>query len=115
MQLLSILLSNAAKHSPLNSQVDVVVENLENSLVIMVRDCGEGIPSELQEKVFDLYSRIRCLRSDHPESTGFGLCIAKSIVDKHKGNITVVSEQGKGTTITVRLPIPQQNIAVLNL
>jgi len=115
VQLLSILITNAAKHSPLNADIDLIVELVDGSLQITVKDRGEGIPVERQNNLFDLYQRIKYFHSVHPESTGLGLCIAKSIVDRHKGSISLVSQTGKGTTVTIRLPVPQQNVAVLNL
>lgn len=115
VQMFSILMSNAAKHSPMGADIHISAEVIEGSLVIMVRDNGEGIPADVQPKLFDLYARARYLKSDHPESTGLGLCVARSIVERHKGTIDLHSEEGKGTTIYVRLPVPQQNVAVLNL
>jgi len=113
VQLMSILISNAVKHSSMNSIVDICAETIDDELFITVRDQGEGIPAELHNKLFDLYARTQYFRSDHPESTGLGLCIVKSIVDRHRGSILIDSTQGEGTTVSVRLPIPQQNITVL--
>jgi two-component system sensor histidine kinase VicK len=80
-----------------------------------VTDNGDGIPEEMQPALFDLYARTKYFKSQHPESTGLGLCVAKSIVERHKGTIDFESQEDKGTTIYVRLPVPQQNVAVLNL
>ena len=115
VQLFSILMSNAAKHSAMGAEIQISAEVIDNSLVIMVKDNGEGIPMDMQPKLFDLYARTKYFKSDHPESTGLGLCVAKSIVERHKGTIDFESQEGKGTTIYVRLPVPQQNVAVLNL
>ncbi|MGD8570873.1 MAG: GAF domain-containing protein [Gammaproteobacteria bacterium] len=115
IQLFSILLSNAAKHSPMGAEVHIGAAVVDNSLVITVTDNGEGIPEEMQPALFDLYARTKYFKSQHPESTGLGLCVAKSIVERHKGTIDFESQEDKGTTIYVRLPVPQQNVAVLNL
>jgi len=115
IQLFSILTLNAAKHSPMESEIDITAEIVDGSLLLTVRDSGEGIPVDMQPTLFDLYSRTKYLHSDHPESTGLGLCVAKSIVDRHKGSINLKSQPGKGTTIYIQLPVPQQNVAVLNL
>jgi PAS domain S-box-containing protein len=115
IQLFSILMSNAAKHSPMGAKIQIIAELIDHSLVIMVRDNGEGIPVDMQPTLFDLYARTKYFKSHHPESTGLGLCVAKSIIERHKGSIDFESEEGKGTTIYVRLPVPQQNVAVLNL
>lgn len=115
IQLFGILMSNAAKHSPMGAEIQIIAELIDHTLVIMVRDNGEGIPVDMQPTLFDLYARTKYFKSHHPESTGLGLCVARSIVERHKGNIDFESEEGKGTTIYVRLPVPQQNVAVLNL
>jgi len=113
IQLMSILISNAIKHSPVNSIVNIHIETIDDMLQLVVKDQGDGIPAELQNKIFDLYARTQYFRSNQPESTGLGLCIVKSIVDRHLGSVNIDSKQGDGTTVTVRLPIPQQNITVL--
>lgn len=115
MQLFSILALNAAKHSPMESEIDITAEVVDGSLLMTVKDYGEGIPVDQQSTLFDLYARTKYLHSDHPESTGLGLCVARSIVDRHKGRIELESQPGNGTTIYIRLPVPQQNVAVLNL
>jgi PAS domain S-box-containing protein len=114
-QLFGILISNAAKHSRLGGNIELIAELVDGALQVVVKDFGEGIPAEMQTNLFDLYARTKYFHAEHPESTGLGLCIAKSIVDRHKGTITVQSQSGHGTTIYVRLPVPQQNVAVLNL
>ena len=115
IQLFSILTLNAAKHSPMESEIDITAELVDGLLLIKVQDYGECIPVDMQSTLFDLYARTKYLHSDHPESTGLGLCVAKSIVDRHKGSIDLDSQPGVGTTIYIRLPVPQQNVAVLNL
>jgi len=115
LQLLNIVCLNAARHSPEQSVIEINVAVENNVLQISVKDNGEGIPEDIKSKIFDLYARTEYFRSDHPESTGLGLCVAKSIVDRHKGTIDVESKTGVGTTVYIRFPVPQQNVAVLNL
>lgn len=115
LQLLHILCLNAARHSVQGSTITINVSLDNGQLLMTVEDRGEGIPDEIKAKVFDLYARTEYFRSDHPESTGLGLCVAKSIVERHKGNIEIESQVGVGTTVSIRFPIPQQNIRVLNL
>ena len=115
LQLLHILCLNAAKHSVQGSTISINASIDDGQLLLTVEDRGEGIPDEVKAKVFDLYARTEYFRSDHPESTGLGLCVAKSIVERHAGNIEIDSQVGVGTTVSIRFPIPQQNIRVLNL
>jgi len=115
LQLLNIVCLNAARHSPEKSTIEIKATVKDNVLLISVKDHGEGIPDDIKSRVFDLYARTEYFRSDHPESTGLGLCVAKSIVDRHQGTIHIDSQKGVGTTVYIRFPVPQQNVAVLNL
>lgn len=115
LQLLNIVCLNAARHSPEQSTIEINATVEKNVLLIAIKDKGEGIPEDIKSNIFDLYERTEYFRSDHPESTGLGLCVAKSIVDRHKGTIDVESQVGAGTTVYIRFPVPQQNVAVLNL
>jgi PAS domain S-box-containing protein len=114
VQLFSILISNAAKHSPLGASIEISAELADGALLVVIKDYGEGIPVEMQPNLFNLYARTKYFHAEHPESTGLGLCIAKSIIDRHKGSIAFESQPGQGTAIYVRLPVPQQNVAVLS-
>ncbi|MCI0506351.1 MAG: GAF domain-containing protein [Gammaproteobacteria bacterium] len=114
VQLFSILISNAARHSPLGASVEITAGIVDGALQVVIKDYGEGIPIELHENLFNLYARTRYFHAEHPESTGLGLCIAKSIIDRHAGSISFESHPGKGTVLYVRLPVPQQNVAVLS-
>ena len=66
---------------------------------VTIQDKGKGIPREDLKRIFDPYfSRKR-------GGTGLGMSIAKRIIDRHHGHINVASEEGKGTTVTVSLPL----------
>ncbi|MBD3378005.1 PAS domain S-box protein [candidate division KSB1 bacterium] len=64
-------------------------------------DTGSGIPQDIQEKIFEPFFTTKA----EGQGTGLGLPIVKDIVEKHKGQIKILSEQGKGTTVTVSLPL----------
>ena len=115
LQLLKIVCLNAARHSAQGSVIDINASIDVGQLLVEIHDKGEGIPEDIKANVFNLYARTKYFHSDHPESTGLGLCVAKSIVDRHKGTIDIQSEVGAGTSVFIRFPIPQQNVAVLNL
>ncbi|NIV95189.1 hypothetical protein GWN42_20955, partial [candidate division KSB1 bacterium] len=68
--------------------------------VILVADTGRGMPSEIRDRLF-----TKAAISGKPGGTGLGCKIVKDVVDAHGGTITVDSEQGKGTTFTMELPI----------
>jgi len=101
------LLSNAIKYSPNGAQVRVsaseFTEDAERFLEIKVSDTGYGIkPNELPH-VFDRY--YRASDTSGTRGTGLGLAVVKSLVDAHKGKVTVESKLHEGTTFTVTLPL----------
>jgi two-component system NtrC family sensor kinase len=69
---------------------------------IAVRDDGAGIPPEILPKVFEPFVTTK----DQAHGTGLGLAVSRSIVERHGGKIALHSELGKGTTVTITLPVP---------
>jgi len=99
------LISNAAKYSNQGGTVELKYEKKGDRLVISVRDEGLGIPKDQQDKIFSKLFRANNAISSEIEGTGLGLYIVKYIIDSHKGKIWFESEEGKGTTFFVELPI----------
>jgi two-component system, OmpR family, sensor kinase len=99
-QILLILLDNALKHS--EGAIFLSVRQEQSQVMINVQDEGTGIPSDKLEHVFDRFYR----GDDHLLVTGvgLGLPIAKSLAEGQGGTITMKSELGKGSTVTVYLP-----------
>jgi signal transduction histidine kinase len=105
VELISILINNAVKYSPLKKEVSVTVKKDKNHAVIEVSDRGIGIADKDIPHIFDRFYRADTSRSKKQvDGFGLGLSIAKSIVDVHKGEIKIVSEIGKGSKFTVVLP-----------
>lgn len=103
----SNLVSNALQYTPRGGTVTIVVREADDRHVeVSVKDTGIGIPSEDLPNIFDRFYRASSVRSRHPEGTGLGLPIVKSIMDLHGGKVHVQSEFGKGTTATLRFPPP---------
>ncbi|MCI8425344.1 MAG: hypothetical protein HFJ72_06770, partial [Adlercreutzia sp.] len=73
--------------------------------VIRVADTGPGIPAAAQEKIFERFYRLDKSRSKETGGTGLGLAIVKHAALYHNGEVTLESEEGRGTTFTVRLPL----------
>jgi len=98
------LISNATKHSQ-HGAVCVRVEPKGSEVLIVVSDCGMGITPEAMALLFDRFSSLARHKRSRSEGTGLGLCITRALVELHGGRIDVTSEEGKGATFTVTLPL----------
>ena len=103
-QIAQNLVENALRHTPEAGSVEVTVRGDTDAVVIKVVDTGVGISEEDLPHVFDRHFVGR-QRSVHKEGTGLGLSIVKGLVDRMGGSVDAHSRSGKGTTITVRLPV----------
>jgi two-component system, chemotaxis family, CheB/CheR fusion protein len=113
-QVVANLLSNAASYSAPGGIVDLQVMTKGNSVVIRVRDEGEGIDPALQPKIFDLFVQSE-QKLDRPRGgLGVGLSLAKTIVQLHHGTIEVHSDGPEtGSEFTVRLPLVSPVVSTL--
>ncbi len=98
------LLNNAAKYSKGVAQIAVnaFLENKE--VVIVISDCGIGIPKEDQSRIFERFYTVNKAHSRKLGGSGLGLAITRTIIEKHRGKISLQSVLGEGTTFTIRLP-----------
>lgn len=103
-QVLVNLLSNALKYTPPGGIVVITAEGDEKSVQFSVKDNGQGINPEDLPFIFERFYRADKSRSRLTGGSGIGLTIAKTIVEAHKGTITVKSEPGGGTEFIVFLP-----------
>jgi signal transduction histidine kinase len=101
-QILASLLSNAVKFSPQGGIVRFDVVCQEGQAIFRIQDEGIGIPPEDREHLFESF--YRASNAGTIQGTGLGLAIAKKCVDLHRGQITVESEVGVGTTFMVTMP-----------
>jgi signal transduction histidine kinase len=106
-RLVSNLIINAIQYTPAGGKVLVNLERRERQVILSVSDTGIGIPAEAQTHVFDRFYRVNTDRSRHNGGSGLGLAIAKSIVEYHRGQISVRSEIDKYSTFMVTLPVAQ--------
>lgn len=93
------IVKNALEHSPVGGIVEISGEENEIYAEIVIRDQGAGISKEEQKKLFQRFYNGRTMRED---SAGIGLALAKEIVEKHNGSISVDSHEGRGTTFILR-------------
>ncbi len=129
VRLLTNLISNALRYTPSSGRVNVELARIEATnrvsglrssypqLQIKVSDTGIGIPAEALPRLFDRFYRVDPART-HPNKntktenttgSGLGLAIALAIVENHQGHIQVESTVGKGTNVTVTLPVSYKN------
>ncbi|MGG6296203.1 HAMP domain-containing sensor histidine kinase [Leptolyngbya sp. AN02str] len=101
--ILTNLLSNAFKYSPSGSTVKFTLACDERLVTFEIQDEGIGIPTEDQPRLFELFHRASNVNAIR--GTGLGLAIVRQCVAEHGGSITFESQEGKGTTFTVRLPV----------
>jgi signal transduction histidine kinase len=98
------ILANAVKFSSDDAIIYVTTEVFPDRIVISIKDSGIGIPVEIQDDLFDLFTKASRKGTNGEETYGLGLAISKQIVEAHNGEIWFKSEQGKGTTFFVMLP-----------
>ena len=101
------LLANAIEHAAASPTIEVTVGRSGSNAVVEVRDLGPGIATSLQPQLFLPYTRLGAKRS---AGLGLGLYLAREIVTAHGGTIEAESSPGKGTTITVRLPLGKRAV-----
>lgn len=116
------LLSNALKYTPEKGTVALSIEYIPPSdeyendkpgtgyCDITVKDNGKGMPAESVEKIFDRFYQIANSTSFKLVGTGIGLALVKNIVDLHKGEILVESQEGFGSTFRIRIPLGQMHL-----
>ncbi len=92
------LIANAIDAAPEGSRVEIATGGEGRLARVSVTDHGAGIPAEKQPKIFDLFFTTK------KSGTGFGLATVRKVVDRHGGTIEVDTEEGRGTTFTVRVP-----------
>jgi signal transduction histidine kinase len=100
-QLLDNLLSNAVKFTPAGGSVRVSLHEEDGRAMLVVSDTGVGIPKDEQSGVFDRFYRTRAATEGAVPGTGLGLAITRAIAEAHGATISLESELGSGTEVTV--------------
>lgn len=105
-EMMENLVSNAVKYTPAGGEVRVHFERGDPGEVrFVVRDTGIGIPEAEQARLFQEFFRASNAKKQSPAGTGLGLALVKQTVERHHGRIRVDSAEGRGTTVTVELPV----------
>lgn len=100
---ISNILDNALKYSETGTTVSIETFNSGNSVFISVKDQGIGMKKEVQKKVFDKFYREHTGNIHNVKGFGIGLSYVKNVIDAHRGEISIQSTPGKGSTFTIKL------------
>jgi signal transduction histidine kinase len=106
-RVLQNLLDNALKYTDRGGTVRVALERNDGSVRLWVRDTGVGIPASETERIFERFYRADPSRDRRTGGAGLGLAIVARIVGFHRGQVSVESEPGKGSSFLVQLPLSQ--------
>lgn len=112
-QVLSNLLTNAAKYTPKGGHIRLMAGRENRSIVVRVRDDGAGISRERLARVFDLFSQFGAGEDDRAGGLGIGLSLVRRLVELHGGTVAAFSDgPGQGSEFVVRLPmLPEETDA----
>jgi len=105
-QALTNLIDNAIKYSSEEKEIVIIVIERERKVEIQIQDKGIGIPTEVQERIFEGFYRHPEAQEANPKGVGLGLKIVKHIIEAHKGEIRVESQPNKGSIFSLILAKP---------
>ena len=117
-KILTNLISNAFKYTPDSGLITVSVNmnelleengDAKNVIEIHIKDTGAGIPSELKDKIFDIFYQVKDAERYEKESSGIGLALTKELVLLHKGEVFVNSVAGEGADFVVKIPVGEEH------
>jgi signal transduction histidine kinase len=100
-QVLGNLVSNSLKFTLSGGEVSLIIDRTESHYLFHVKDTGAGIPEKDIHNVFNRYWQGH---SERKSGYGIGLSIVRGITEAHGGEVSIVSKEGKGTTVTIKLP-----------
>ena len=104
-EVISNLLENAINYSPEDADITITLALKDKFVEVSVKDTGFGISYNDQKKIFSKFFRSENMNIKKIGGTGLGLYISSKIIDMHHGNISVVSNEGEGSTFSFKLPI----------
>jgi len=105
-QVVSNLINNASRYTPTGGQIDVSVSATDTHASITVKDNGVGIPAEMLEEVFELFTQLKRHHGQSVGGLGIGLALVKRIVELHEGYVSVTSDgENRGAAFVITLPL----------
>ncbi|WP_295962712.1 ATP-binding protein [uncultured Bartonella sp.] len=103
------ILSNAVKFTPSGGHIDVKGYQKDDKLVFVFSDTGVGIPEAAIAKLCQPFEQVENQFTKTHAGSGLGLAISRSLVELHGGDLNITSKEGKGTTVTITLPVTQKH------
>ena len=110
-QIVINLLSNAVKFTGQNGHIVVHARKVAGALVLSIEDNGCGIPKDALKKLGRPFEQVQNQFSKNHTGSGLGLAISRSLTEMHGGVLKIKSEEGKGTIVSVRIPVSQMKAA----
>ncbi|MET3589405.1 two-component system cell cycle sensor histidine kinase PleC [Bartonella silvatica] len=101
------LISNAVKFTPSGGSIDIYAFKKKNNLVCSIKDTGVGIPKSAIKKLGQPFEQVENQLTKTHTGSGLGLAISRSLLELHKGKLEIISEEMKGTTVIITMPIQQ--------
>jgi two-component system sensor histidine kinase VicK len=105
LQVVNNLLSNAIKFTREGGHISLTLQQEQHHVLITVTDDGIGIPEKLQPVLFERFTKARRPGLRGEKTTGLGMSIIQALVRLHNGTITFESQENKGTSFYIRLPL----------
>jgi signal transduction histidine kinase len=106
VQVVSNMLTNAAKFTPEGGHIRVSTAREDGTVAIRIRDDGVGVPKEMLSRVFDLFTQVETAEIGRTSGLGIGLALARRLVELHEGTVEVISDgPGQGSEFVARLPL----------
>ncbi len=99
------ILDNAIKYSPENPVINIHTENINDFIIIKIKDNGAGMSKTAQKRIFEKFYREHTGDLHNVKGHGLGLAYVKRIIEDHNGQIFVESEKGKGSTFIIKVPL----------
>ena len=103
--ILQNLLSNAIKYSYKNGKIYIDAYEKNNKLFLKIRDDGVGMDEQSLQRLFHIDENISTIGTEGEKGTGLGLILSKEFIERHRGKLSVTSEEGKGSCFTIELPL----------
>ncbi|WP_343342914.1 HAMP domain-containing sensor histidine kinase [Terrisporobacter petrolearius] len=95
------LIENSIKYNYKNGKIDISIDE-KDEVIVIIKDSGIGIPDDMKDKVFEAFFTVDKSRSRKNGGAGIGLSIVKSIIDNHKGSISVRNNTDSGSIFTIK-------------